>query len=261
MILVHRIGETGGAPIQIGAYVWREPDRARLLRRAGSAECAVVVCPGFVGSDAGDWLRELRFTHGSLPIVLCTNAVRSTLVELTGVVDQVVVRPLSLPEITHAIAAATRARWLRGFARRVEAADRMEAGLKELILPSILPAVPYTFVGRLCRDLGISPDTARRRWRAHWSGSPPLRLEDFLAWIALLRAHAAKPPGTSWKRAAGCLGVSRRRLRRWVRRYLGCPDLSAFEELTNAELDAAFERAVCVPLLGEPGLGERVASS
>jgi len=249
MIVVHRLGDPPGPRIQIAAQIWREPEWDGLLTALPNIQAALLVCPRAPSKDYDGRIRALRFACPMLPLVLSVRSSTSDVRSLSGFADQLLVSGRRLPDVDHVVRACSRARWLRGFDRRIEGATTMDPRLRRLLRTGLANAVPITLVRAFAEAGAVSSATAERYWREHWCGEPPLRLADYLAWIALLRIHAAKAPRTSWKGVTGQLRVRRRRILRWVKSYLDLPQLDAFEALPTAALDVRVERRVCDHLL------------
>lgn len=76
-------------------------------------------------------------------------------------------------------------------------------------------------VAELAAAVGCDRRTLWQQWSQVVGPSSEFRLQDFLHWLALLRAVGLKRPERSWDRVADAVGVHPHTLGRWARRYTG----------------------------------------
>ncbi len=120
----------------------------------------------------------------------------------------------------------TQLRWrslFRWMARLIEGNAKAPVGLRRALAICCLSALPITSVTSLARAAQSHRSTLTKQWKQTFGAPPmlPLRLEDFVAMVILLRALAAKVPSITWREVSSGLGVHERTLRRTAHRLFG----------------------------------------
>jgi hypothetical protein len=148
---------------------------------------------------------------------------------------------------------------LRRFAAEFEAADRIPARLRAALAAACRSdAVVYT-APQLAALVGRDRRTLWRLWRTAFGPAPPLRLQDFLHWMLLVRAATLRSTGRRWIAVADDLGVHEHTIARVARRLAGL-NLRELAAGGPAEVTRRFEQRAVEPLLrGRRGAWRGVA--
>jgi tetratricopeptide (TPR) repeat protein len=231
---------------------WRKFERV-----AASMNVAVVALPSL--ADAGDRraLVELKSRAPLLPVVLVTRREADAPDSLTELhVDEVVWVGQVERDLRAASVRAASRTLLRWLAQSLARADHLPSKLREALVYACRTTRPVRSVTVLAEAVERHRTTLGRMWRDA-VGEELLRLEDFLAWLLLLRAVARRPRGMSWAAVADELDVHEQTLRETSRRLVG----RRLDELADASGQAwlveQFARQVLDPLLGASRIKSR----
>jgi hypothetical protein len=214
------------------------------------ADCHVFAAPALTRRQIGLLRRRERLGLHT-PIVLLTSDDPEN-AKLLGMirVDEVVwVRDAdyALPlAIDHVLERSPLVR----LARRIADAPGLAEPLRQALILAIVEALPISSVQALARAAGHSPKKLRQQWR---EVVPPDvgRLEDFLDWLAIIRAVALRVRYGSWEATASALNVPLPTLRGQIRRHIGLRP----GELAGKGLEFAvgeFEKRIITPLVTDP---------
>ena len=222
------------------------------LREAGPAcECAVVLMPTL--SSRTDRLRLVALTaeFPALPVVLVTGSDPNNLRHLKDLLVQEVIWVEEAPtELARAVFRARTQRHALQTAQRIQTCPYLSNDLREALLFACHARPPIVSVNQLCTVLGINRRTLWRRWKEA-AGDQELRLQDFLAWLLLLRAIGNRPRSGAWSSVAEDLGVHPQTLAKTARR-LTDDTLSGISSQLGPTVWARFEERMLTPLLGPP---------
>ena len=222
------------------------------LRDGGSAcECGVVLMPTL--SNRTDRLRlvALTFDYPSLPVVLVTRSDPPNLRHLKDLIVQEVIWEEEVPtDLARAVFRARAQRSALMTAQRLEGCEELPRDLRDALLFACHARPPIASVNQLCTVLGINRRTLWRRWKQA-AGDTDLRLQDFLAWILLLRAIGSRARGGAWSSIAEGLGVHPQTLAKTARR-LTDDTLSGLSTAGAVPVWSRFEARMLTPLLGPP---------
>jgi hypothetical protein len=230
------------------------------------ADCAVVGMEWLRGEELVERLERLRRRLPAQPLVLVTakdaDAIRQ--VSALGVTE--IVWP---HEVERGLAAAVDRAGQRLLPQRMAAAldglAHLPLRLRQALRHALLSSGPAPTVSGLAAFVGCD----RRTFWRYAAGplralDPPLRPQDLVNWILLLRLAALKVPGRRWSALGDQLGVHEQSLARIARRLtgLGLRELAAHGQAGVGHL---FETRVLGPLRrGAPapaaaGLADTVA--
>jgi hypothetical protein len=150
-------------------------------------------------------------------------------------------------EVGHALVPAIRRACNAGYLQQVAAVIASTPQFPQRLRNALVHACgtegPVGSVNDLAAAVGCDRSTLCRQWQRRRGTAQELRLEDFLDWLAVLRAVARRPPGRKWSTVAKELGMQERTLGRMARRLLG----SGLRELNvegYAGVVARFEESV-----------------
>lgn len=142
--------------------------------------------------------------------------------------------------------------FLRCLAVPIEEAGHIPATLKQALAFACRSEVPIRSVKHLTAAVGSNRRTLWYQWCKVVGPSSPLRLQDFLHWVLLLRAVGRKTPDRSWATVAEDVGVHPHTLWRFAKQLTGCtlPELAGEQQ----EIVQTFRRRVLSFVLGEEAL-------
>lgn len=239
-----------------GAEVVAVEDWSQLERALSAAECSVIHLDRLDSTSTLPRLSALRSRHPRHPVVLVTRWELENARHLKDVsVDEVI----WLPEIEGALRGAVEracARCsafdgdLRGLARVLGQAGHLPNPLREALAHACRTERPVHSVNELATAVGRNRRSLWHQWTRAVGTSSPLRLQDFLHWVLLLRALARKTPERTWVAVAHELKLSPHTLWRYAKDLTGrtLPALAGAED----EVLRRFHARVLEPLLG-PG--------
>jgi hypothetical protein len=218
------------------------------LRAAAAADCLAAVIPWLRDAAERARLAELRARFSRRALVLVTSRDADNVRQLQGIAVEEL---LWLHEIERDLVAATRrahAHSLRcTIADAIDSAEQLAPRLREVLHAAAVRTQPV----RSLRELAAMTRCHRTTLWYHWPRGtvrgPRLRPQDFVDWLLLLHAVAAKDPARNWSAAADAAGVHQHTLARIARRLLG-RTLRAVERDGYADVAAAFEQHVLRPL-------------
>lgn len=214
------------AEIRAALQPWKVSHEYRLwedifsLGVNGEPLVVVVLRPG-----AND-LREIamfRQCFSTTPLVVVTERDADTARRLASYgIDQMVwSSELRGGGLAGAIGHACSAEFFNALAYRIGACDRVAPLLRTALARAVRQPMPILKVTALAHLVGKRPDTLGRHWRAAIDGNSTFRMEDFLAWIVLMRAAQRKSREGAWHLAAYGVRVDPRTLSRMSVRVSG----------------------------------------
>jgi hypothetical protein len=98
---------------------------------------------------------------------------------------------------------------------------RLPAALREALALACTAPRPITTVTELGTLVGRDRRTIWRLWHQHHAGETPVRIEDVLHWLILIRAVLHKEQDLSWHSVARTLGVHEQTLARFAQSLAG----------------------------------------
>jgi hypothetical protein len=225
-------------------------DRWSELERLVPRAACVVLC--------FRWLREWQAlartapagaSPAARPLVLATSKDADNARLLKGFrVDEVV----WLDDVERELWPAVRGAESRGVLRRLGDALDGAASLPPLLRAALAHACrsaePVRSVSELALAVGRDRRTLWRLWRGVHGGAPPLRLEDFLHWLLVLRGTASRRPRGSWTAVAREMRVHEHTLARAAAALAG-RSLRELAAEGEAQVALRFEREVVGPLV------------
>jgi DNA-binding NarL/FixJ family response regulator len=218
-------------------------------RSAAERESLVVVLPGEVTADQVDRLATLQRQHPHHPLVLAVDRDAENLRRLSRlrVAEMVWTEELD----RHLWPTLRRARTggaLRRFARRFEGAEWIPARLRQALAAACRSSTPVYTVPQLAALVGRDRRTLWRLWQTTFGPRPPLRLQDFVDWLLLVRAAVLRATGLRWAAVADDLGVHEHTIARTARRLAG-RNLRELAAGGPTEVTRRFEARVLTALL------------
>lgn len=230
---------------------WRAFERSAAARKS-----LVVVLPGQVTMEQVERLATLQRQLPYHPLVLAVDRDAENLRRLSRlrVTEMIWTEELD----RHLWPTLRRARTgsaLRRFASEFEAADWIPTRLRKALAHACASATPVYSVAQLASRAGRDRRTLWRLWQSAFGPTPPLRLQDFVHWILLIRAAAVRSTGRRWSAVAHDLGVHEHTIAR-LARSLADMNLRELEAGGPAEVTQRFERRVVATLLRK-GNGHR----
>lgn len=133
----------------------------------------------------------------------------------------------------------------------LRAADHVPPKLREALARAAEGERPIRTVEKLAGTAGCDRRTLWNQWKQAVGRDAPVRLQDFLHWLLLLRATSGKGAGRPWAEVADEVGVHPHTLGRLARQLTG----HTLRELSSggaALVRARFEAEVLPYLLGGP---------
>lgn len=206
-------------------------ERARL-----DATCAVLLVDDLAGDPVFPTLTGMRERGGVHPMVVATRKTSGNLRLLAHASPGEVVWLHEMERmLAPAVHRACSAGHLQHLSLRLEALAEVAPRLRDSLAHACRSPLPVTSVGALARMAGCDRSTLFRQWkRATEGAAAPLRLEDFLDWILVLRAAGLRTPGRKWAAIAAELGVHEKTLARTARRVTGL----SLREVSAGKYDA-----------------------
>ena len=198
---------------------WSSFEQLRGLRR-----CSVVAIEKLPTDPAFPKLIAFTEKHPLYPVILVTrwDPENARCLKDVSVEDVVWWREVE-QLLSDSLQRVCGAGYVRQLAERFEAAEHLPSKLRVALVLMCSDEGPILTVKKLAKRTGCSRATLSRRWREVEEHPSPLRLEDMLHWILLLRAVDHRQSGASWGDAASRLGVEPRFLRRHAKQLTGDP--------------------------------------
>jgi hypothetical protein len=138
---------------------------------------------------------------------------------------------------------------LRRLARDFDDADWIPARLRQALAAACRATSPVRTIPELAGLVGRDRRTIWRLWQSAFGPEPPLRLQDFLDWLLLIRASALRSSGQRWTAVAQELAVHEHTIARIARRLAGL-NLRQVGDAGAGEVTRRFDRRAVRPLLG-----------
>jgi len=225
-------------------------DWRRFQRVTPSMDVAIVVLPSLAEEEERRNLTALKSRAPFLPVVLVTRLdvnAASRIAELQ--VDEVVGLGFVERDLRAAAVRASSRTVLRWLAMTLSRAEGLPVKLREALVYACRTTLPVCSVAVLAKSVERHRTTLGRMWHDA-VGDERLRLEDFLAWVLLLRAVGRRPRGMSWAAVASEFNVHEQTLRGTARRLVGRPLDELADATGQAWLIEQFARKMLDPLLG-----------
>jgi hypothetical protein len=222
---------------------------SRFAESASLAATAVVVMDWLAHDGLVMRLAALRARLPLLPLILVTRRDADNLRLLSRLsIEEVIFSD----EVDRALPAAVlRARGAgvpQGYAELLSRHQGLPPRIRKAAAAALQSRQPLTTLEELAAAVDCDRGTLWRSWRRCFEGEPPLRLQDFLNWVLLLRAIEARSGDTSWQVVALRLGVHEHTLGRIARRLTGAR-LRDLELAGQQFVLDRFEASVLRPLL------------
>lgn len=207
-------------------------DWDRVESEGPSTDCSVVHLPWLNGSPVLPRLSAFKGRHPHHPVVLVTGWDPENARCLKDVyVEEVVWFREVERELSGAVerTCAHDYNYLRCLAMPIEEAEHLPATLRRALAYACRNERPVCSVKQLAAAAGCDRRTLWHQWNRTFGAGSPLRLQDFLHWVLLLRAVGRKTPGESWADVAESVGVHAHTLWRFSKQLAGCtlPELAA----------------------------------
>lgn len=230
------------AAIVLVCHDWRPYERARVR-----ASCSVLLIDHLRGDPL--FGRLVGQPAGTVhPTILVTDKDPENLRLIHGLTLEEVIWAEEVDDaLVPAIGRARNAGYLQQVAAVIEATPELPQRLRTALVHACRNGVPVNSVKDLATMVECDRSTLCRQWQRSRGEGVELRLEDFLDWLALLRAVGRRPPGRKWSAVAEELGMQERTLSRMARRLLG----SSLRELDVAGYTGVavrFEKNVLQPV-------------
>jgi hypothetical protein len=217
---------------------------------APGAECCILGARWLDQDGIFQRLCLLQHRSRLAPLVLVTSKDADNMRALKDLnVEEVV----WLHEVERHLLAAVKRASARGLiqrlARRLEGATHLAPALTKALVHAFRSERPVATVEELAAATRCDRRTLWYHWYRTFDSRPPVRLEDFLDWLVLIRASAEHALGRSWPVVAVELGVHEHTLARMATRLVGV-SLRELGSVSQSELSERFTARVLHPLLG-----------
>lgn len=200
----------------------------------------IVIVPRITPEERRGILR-FRQRFPAHPIIVVTESDAENVSSLAAVtIDDFVWTSRIAESLMAAVYRASNGAFFQRLADRISGVDHIHAVLREALCRAALSSMPVRSIGDLAELADRHAATLSRQWRAAIPVSSDLRMEDFLAWIILMRAAQRRDLEGSWCRAATAVKVDVRTLMRNADRLTGMR-LSQIGETGFAGLGALCE--------------------
>lgn len=196
---------------------WRHFERTK-----SRAMCSVMAVESLATDPA--FRRYADSSHGAAahPTVLVTKRDPENLRLIRNVPLQEV---LWFEEAAYALGPAIHraqgANHLQKVAEAIGESQQLPRRLRDALQHACRGSTPVRSIAQLAAHVGCNRSTLSRLWKRSVGPDAGLRLEDFLAWLIVLRALRQRSPGRKWSAVADDLDVPERTLRRLVGRWAG----------------------------------------
>jgi len=234
-----------------GESVVSVPSWPPAMTLGSQVDCALVAVPPRAAFDATEAIHTLREEHPALPIVCAADAGERGGIVRAGGAHEVIRYADTAAVVAAAIQAACTAALLERAAALLHSADGMPPALRYALVHLCAADPPPRAVAELAAAVPVHRRTLWYQWR-QYVRDVPLRLEDVVTWVLLLRASILRLRGSSWTEAAAALGIHRHTVARAGKRLAGIRLPRAASDLTRAHaatLRRAFLSKVLKPLL------------
>jgi hypothetical protein len=234
-----------------GETVVSVPSWPLAVTLGSQVDCALVAVPPRAVFDATGAIHTLREEHPTLPIVCAADAGERGEIVRAGGAHEFIRFADTAAAVAAAIQAACTAALLERAAALLQGVDGMPPALRCALVHLCAADPPPRAVAELAAAVPVHRRTLWYQWR-QFAGDLPLRLEDVVAWVLLLRASILRLRGSSWTEAAAALGLHRHTVARAGERLAGVRLPRATSDLTRtyaATLRRAFLSKVLKPLL------------
>jgi AraC-like DNA-binding protein len=231
------------------------------FRRSTAAEQSlVVVLPGEVTAEQVERLATLQREHPHHPLVLAVDRDAENLRRLSRlkVTEMIWTEELDR-QLWPTLRRARTGGALRRFAREFDEADWLPARLRQALAEACRSPTPIYTISQLAARVGRDRRTLWRLWQSTFGPAPPLRLQDFVHWILLIRAAALRSTGLRWTAVANDLGIHEHTIARVAKKLAGM-NLREVEAGGPAEVTRRFEQRAVATLLRK-GNGHRSRAS
>lgn len=218
-------------------------------RSVGTRESLVIVLPGEVTAEQIERLATLQRRLPYHPLVLAVDRDAENLRRLSHLrVSEMIWTEELDRQLWPTLRRARTRGALRRFAGEFEAADWIPARLRDALAAACRSATPVFSVAQLAARVCRDRRTLWRLWQSAFGPEPPLRLQDFVHWILLIRAASLRSTGLRWGAVASDLGVHEHTIARLARGLAGL-NLRDVAAGGPAEVTRRFEQRVVTPLL------------
>jgi hypothetical protein len=196
---------------------------ADLTRATPHADCSIAAILDLGASPATAHLAAFKMSNPNHPVILITEWEPDNARHLKNLqVDEVVwteeIRRY-LPEVVKE-ACCSDLNHVRCLAVPLEHAERLPAPLRRALAFACRHENPVHSINQLARVAGVNRRTLWQQWKSVVGGEP-LRLQDFLHWILLIRALGHKTPEMSWNTVAEEMGLGLGTLSRYAKQLTG----------------------------------------
>lgn len=156
------------------------------------------------------------------PIIVVTDRDVENVSSLASVaIDEFVWLSMIPESLMDAVHRASNGAFFQRLADRISSADHVHDVLRGALCRATLYPVPVRTIGELAELADRHAATLSRHWRATVPARGDFRMEDFLAWMILMRAAQRRDLEGSWRLAAAVVKVDVRTLRRNAARLTG----------------------------------------
>jgi len=218
-------------------------------RSAGDSESLIVVLPGDVTTDQVDRLATLQRRLPEHALVLAVDRDAENLRRLSRLHVSEMIWTEELGSRFWPTVRRARTRGALGrIAAELEAADWIPARLRQALAAACRATSPVHTVPQLAALAGRDRRTLWRLWQSAFGPTPPLRLQDFVHWLLLIRAAALRSTGRRWAAVADDLGVHEHTIARLAKSLAGM-NLRELAVGGPAEVTRRFDRRAVAPLL------------
>jgi hypothetical protein len=209
-------------------------DWDRLVGAVPRAKCSLLLVPQLRSLNLQCGLSNLKASHPHHPVVLVTLWDLDNARYLKNLyVDEVIWYHEIEQSLRNTIerVCARNPNYVRSLYHLLQKAETLPERLRDALAHVCLPERPTHSVNQLAIAVGSNRATLWNQWRRVLGFSSPLRLEDFLHWILLLRAIEQKTPDRPWSAISRDIGVHAHTLGRYAKQLTGrtLPELSAAE--------------------------------
>jgi hypothetical protein len=218
-------------------------------RSAACRDSLVAVLPGDVTTDQVRRLAMLQREHPDHPLVLAVDPNAENLRRLSRLE---VAEMIWLEELNRKLWPALRQARTDGalhrFARRFEEADWITARLRKALAAGCRSVPPPCNVAQLAALVRRDRRTLWRIWQDTFGPTPPLRLQNFVQWLLLIRAATLRSTGLRWTVVAHDMSIHEDTIARMAKKLAGM-DLRQVAAGGPVEVTRHFEQKVVARLL------------
>lgn len=205
--------------IALASDDWRQ---CELAIGSSRTSCLAYVQPSLDAGVALAHIARIRERHPHCPVVVVTDPDVDTIRLLCSLgVDEIV----WVHEAAYELIPAVRRASSRHVLHSVAATVRSLPGLAPLLRDALLYVATSQEVVSSIKQVAVLMRCSRGTLWHHWTraarADAPMRLEDYLDWMILIRAVVCKQSGATWGAVARRLGVREQTLARTFRRLAG----------------------------------------